>query len=361
MKKNRTRRRLFLCGVFGMLLLCIFVGLAAVGKLSDDTRGKNRNIFGGTGQIHRFSTAHSEALPMFYDESTVYFVRSENGAVLYAYDSVSGKERTVCSKVLCNHDNPDCSLYFLYDTSFLNYWVIEDEFYYSAGDEETVKLFRLDVLTGKKTEVYSFPAYRVLTDEGGVEVKIKDAVLSLERINADTVLLMSGEEVCLFDNAFSLKKKLYCGAGVTFTWTEEYLFWYGGEGLICYSLKEDKVIKNFLPDMDGKRILLSSPYFYYFEGSLYFTTGNKLMVYDTSEQTMEELREIAFPVRAFLIGSELFYHTGTMVEGMDLKTGERKEYPFLQSVPKARVGQYFIENDLTELRIHSGEGRRVYP
>ena len=344
-----------------MLLVCILVGLAAVGKLSDDTREKNRNVFGGIGTIHRFPTAHSEALPMFYDESTVYFVRSENGAVLYAYDSVTGKERTVCTKVLCNHDNPDCSLYFLYDSSFLNYWVIEDAFYYSAGDEETVKLFRLDVLTGKKTEVYNFPAYRVLTDDGGAEVKIRDAVLNLERVNENTILLKYGEEVYLFDDAFTLKKKLYCGAGVAFTWTKEYIFWYGGEGLTCYSLKEDKVIKDFLSDMDGKRILLSSSYFYYYEECLYFTTGKKLMVYDTSEQTIEELREVAFPVQAFLLGTELFYHNGTMVEGLDLETGERREYTFLQSVPKAKVGQYFIENSLLEFRIHSEEGRRIYP
>lgn len=361
MKKNRIRRRLFFCGVFGMLLLCIFVGLAAVGKLSDDTRGKNRNVFGGLGLVHRFPAGHSDPLPMFYDDTTIYFVRSENKPVLYAYDSVSGKIRTVCTRVLCEHDNPDCSLHFLYDTTFLNYWVIDDAFYYSTGDEETIELLRLDVFTGKGTPVYSFPAYQVLTDEAGAEMKVRLAVLELERVNEDTVLLKYGDEVYLFDNHFSLKKKLYCGAGTGFTWSEDYILWHWGEDVACYSLKEDKLIQNLLSTATGKRIILSSSHFHYYKDRIYFTTGNKLMVYDFTEQTMEELREIVFPVRAFLVGTELFYHTGTMVEGIDFETGERKEYPFLKSVPKAKPGQYFIENNLLELRIHSEDGRRIYP
>lgn len=361
MKKRRIHKRGYYVVLLGVFLFWIVVGVFIIGKGSDDTREENRNVFGGTGKIHRFPTAESEVYPMFYDDSTIYFVKHEGKGVLYAYDYIKGKERTVCARILCEHDTPDCSLHYLYDSSFLNYWVVDDAFYYTAGDEERVHLYHLDVMTGESEEVYDFPAYEILTDEAGMEIKTWLSLAYMERINPDTMLLFYGGELYLFDNQFSLKKRIYCGTGISFTWTENLIFWQTIQGLWCYDIAEDRVEQNVLQPSSVQRVILSSPYYHYYKDRIYFTTGTKLMVYHVADRSMEELCEVSFPVRATLLGTEFFFHNGTLIESMDLETGKRTEYPFLQSIPQVKTEKYIIESDFRELRIHTVDGRRVFP
>lgn len=361
MKKKRIHRWGYYGVLFGVILLCIFVGLAATGTLSDDTRKENRNIFGGTGTVHRFPTWKSELNPMFYDDSSIYYEKQESKRVLYAYDYITGKERTVCARVLCEHDTPDCNLHYLYDSSFLYYWVVDDAFYYTVSDEERVHLYHLDVLTGESEEVYDFPAYEILTDEAGMEIKAWFSLTYMERINPDTILLFYGGELYLFDNQFSLKKRIYCGTGISFTWTENLIFWQTLQGLWCYDIEGDRVEQNVLQPSSGQRVVLSSPYYHYYKDRIYFTTGTKLMVYHVVDRSMEELCEVSFPVRATLLGTEFFFHNGTLIESMDLETGKRTEYPFLQGIPQAKTEKYIIECNALELRIHTVDGRRVFP
>lgn len=361
MKKKIIRKYGYYGALFGMILLCFFVWLATTETLSDDTREEKRNIFGGIGKVHRFPTWESEFNPMFYDDASIYYEKQESNRVLYAYDYITGKERTVCTRVLCEHDTPDCSVHYLYDSTFLYYWVVDDAFYYTAGDEKRVHLYHLDVLTGESEEVYNFPAYEILTDEAGMEIKTWLSLAYMERINPDTILLLYGGELYLFDNQFSLKKRMYCGKGTGFTWTENFILWQNGQSLCCYDITTDRVEQNVLQPASGQKVVLSSLYCYYHKDRIYFTMGTKLMVYHTEDCSVEELCEVSFPVRTTLLGTELFFHNGTLIECMDLETGERTEYPFLQSIPQVKTEKYIIENNALELRIHTVDGRRVFP
>lgn len=361
MNRQKLHRWGYYGVLFGMLLLCVLVGVFAIGKGSDDTRGENRNIFGGTGKIHRFPTRESEFNPMFYDDSSIYYEKQDRERTLYAFDYITGKERTVCSRVLCEHNTPDCSLHYLYDSTFLYYWVVDDAFYYAVSDEEQVHLYHLDIMTGESEEVYDFPAYELLADEAGVEIKTWLSISYMERVNPDTIFVHYGGELYLFDNHFELKKKIYCGRGTGFTWSDDLILWQNAGKLWGYDIENDRLEQNVLQPASGKNVVLSSLYCYYYKDCIYFTTGTKLMVYHVADRSMEELCEVGFPVRATMLGTELFFHNGTVIEGLNLETGERTEYPFLQSVPQVKTENYIIESDFRELRIHTVDGRRVIP
>lgn len=361
MKRRQVRKCLFCVGLTGTAALCVFLGLAVCGKFTDNTVREGQNVFGGIGPIQNGKRIHSEIYPMFYDTTDLYYVKDESGAVLYAYNWENGKERSVCTRVLCRHNTPDCTLYCFYDNSFLYYWEMDNHLYYTENDGERITLYRWDVLEDKSQEVFDFPAYHVLTDESGEEFKINDAVSYVERINPEMILVTCGGEIYLFDNNFVLQRKVFCGTGINLTWSGDRILWERNGELCCYQISSDSLIQSFLSEAYGQKVMLSSMYFYCYDDIVFCTIGNKLMEYDFRKQTIKEVTELSYPIQVSLLEQELFYRKEEKVFCLNLETKELGKLPEVQNVPRLKTDKYFIESNALRPMIYTHDGKAVHP
>lgn len=338
-------------------LAVLFVGICAVGGLADDKRESGQNILGGKGELKKVVNGRSVLLPPFCDDTNIYFDFQEfspSGPVshIYVKNIQSGKVQPICSRPLCTHTTDECPLHFLYPKTFLEYFLLDGKLcFYEVNDDE-LDVYRWDVTTDKRTKLCSLPAYKIQKDASGVEIKMEFGVNTLQRINADTIMVYSGSTAYFYDNLFNLKSRVECGSGCEFAWTDTDIFYPQGKDFCRYSLTENKLYENVFSKLAGGSFIMTSLSFCGYEGKLYFFDGADLCSFDAKNSEIQKLFS-ADPAAGFLLADGVIYFSENgCVSAYDIGTKQTKAIENLHSVPKGTVSE--------KLLVWTEEGYELY-
>lgn len=344
---------LFVPACAASLLLALGIG----GVLSDDTRAPGQNTLGGFGALRGMDHNAMTILPLLYDDTNLYY---ERDGVLDSLDPAGGKYKPVCSRILCGHDVPDCPLYFLYDSEFLNYYVIDNDLYYTSVEDKTLSLWAWDIQKDTHRHVYDFPAVTVLTDEYGMEIETNNGISLLDRVNDTTIIAECGPDVYLFDNQFVVQDRFPSGAGNIYTWTEKNIFWTYGRSFYTYDLEEKRIYKNILEKFGDGSIASSSGCYACHNGSLYFTYDGSVMKYTRQEDTLTKLLDLQGSNTFALFGDNLYYMYDGAVRCMDLVTGEETQMAEMTDLPLSQTDRYLMQYTAEGHKLFDRNGRLVW-
>lgn len=361
MKKIQSQKYAAIIFLILTTSICILLGMAICGKLSDDNRAAEQNVLGGFGSLQTSDRNRMSIYPMLYDDTNLYYtVSEETGAVLYSQNMETGNSQAVCSRVLCNHDSFDCPLHHLYDTEHLNYFAIDGKIFFTAKEDSSLVLYEWDVSTDKQQRIYEFPETIVLSDENGMEARIENAVQCIERITENVILVQCGNTAYLFDDDFSLENFFVCGFGVTFSWTERTIFWMQGTDFCCYEIENNAIMQTVLEGSFGKPLIPSSYNYYCHKDSLCFTYNNKIVAYNHADKTINEVTEIDPPFQFVILGDALYYFLDESIYCINIITNERSLMVDMTSLPIAQTDTYLIQTSGSQPELFDCNGKAVH-
>ena len=332
---------------------------AAIGRLADNKLKKGQNLFGGYGELHSVSRSHDVIYPLFYDDTNIYAVLDERK--LCSFDIKSGKAHSICMRPLCRHsDSPDCTLYKLYDSDFLEFFSIDDKFYYYSKKDDVFILNEWDILRNEHNTVYDkIPAFTELTDNSGMEVKIHDSISSLERINDETIMIYAGSQVYLLDNDFILKGQFFCGSGQSFAWTENEIFWIQGVDFCVYEIDTGKICENVLMASADRTMKPSSTNYYGYNNRLYFTFEDKIMSYEHKSGSISEVTDITENNHFSLLDGKIFHYADGNIVCRDIEKGSITTMSDMTDVPTAYTDKYLIQYNSLTIELFDFNGEKV--
>ena len=280
--------------------LCVLSALAAFGRMSGAPQEPDQNLLGGTGALRT-------CLQVMYDDSCIYFVGNGTyGAELYMKNTQTGTVRGVCTRVLCRHDTPDCTVYPLYDSGHLTYFAADSDLYYTAAEDDRLNLYRWDVQTGRRKQVYSFDRVIRATGRNGSFAEVNASVNLLRRISPDMLILQYVGTAMLFDNDFNLLRQFPCGTGIVFACTEQEIFWMLGDDFCCYHIAEDSIAQNILADVLPD-FFPESISFGCYGRALYFGYNGSIMAYHADTGAVGKVTDADSQAGCAVFGSALFY------------------------------------------------------